>query len=181
MAIAGCAGSEWLDRANQVALRLSAGDKSASISNELLADIQEVFESKRTSKISTADLINTLIEDTEKSWATYNRGKPLSPKQLANKLRDYDIYSKSIWLGYGKTPKGYELKQFEDAFDRYLSCPPRICRHTAMNRPKPVTMLIFTLRIEKTWRMMRVKRKCWNPRQYWNMATLRIEHPQLRR
>ncbi|MBS0300471.1 MAG: DUF3631 domain-containing protein [Proteobacteria bacterium] len=125
LAIAGCAGSEWLDRANQVALKLSASDKSASISNELLADIQEVFESKRASKISTADLINALTEDTEKSWATYNRGKPLSPKQLANKLRDYGIYSKSIWLGYGKTPKGYELKQFEDAFDRYLSCTPQ--------------------------------------------------------
>jgi len=125
LAIAECAGSEWLDRANRVALKLSAGDKSASISNELLADIQEVFESKRASKISTADLINALTEDTEKSWATYNRGRPLSPKQLANKLRDYDIYSKSIWLGYGKTPKGYELKQFEDAFDRYLSCTPQ--------------------------------------------------------
>ncbi|MBL8499649.1 MAG: DUF3631 domain-containing protein [Nitrosomonas sp.] len=125
LAIAGCAGSEWLNRANQVALKLSASDKSASISNELLADIQEVFESKHASKISTADLINALTEDTEKSWATYNRGKPLSPKQLANKLRDYGIYSKSIWLGYGKTPKGYELKQFEDAFDRYLSCTPQ--------------------------------------------------------
>lgn len=70
LAIAGCAGSEWLNRANQVALKLSASDKSASISNELLADIQEVFESKRASKISTADLINALTEDTEKSWAT---------------------------------------------------------------------------------------------------------------
>lgn len=124
LAIAGCAGSEWLERANQVALKLSASNHPGSISNELLLDIQEVFESKRVSKISTADLINALTEDTEKSWATYNRGKPLSPKQLANKLREYGIYSKSIWLGYGKTPKGYELKQFEDAFDRYLSFTP---------------------------------------------------------
>ncbi|SDX03951.1 putative DNA primase/helicase [Nitrosomonas oligotropha] len=76
LAIAECAGSEWLNRANQVALKLSASDKSASISNELLADIQEVFESKRASKISTADLIKTLTDDDEKSWATYNRGRP---------------------------------------------------------------------------------------------------------
>jgi putative DNA primase/helicase len=120
LAIAGCAGSEWLDRANQVALKLSAGDKSASISNELLADIQEVFESKRANKISTADLINTLIEDTEKSWATYNRGKPLSPKQLANKLRDYGIQSKLVRNGYD-VYRGFELAQFEESFSRYLT------------------------------------------------------------
>lgn len=106
-------------------MKLSASDQSASASNELLADVREVFETKNVIKISTADLINALTEDIEKSWATYNRGKPLSPKQLANKLRDYGISSKSIWLGYGKTPKGYELKQFQDAFDRYLSCLPQ--------------------------------------------------------
>lgn len=120
LAIAECAGSEWLDRANRVALKLPASDKTISVSNELLADIQEVFETKRVHKISTADLINALTEDTEKSWATYNRGKPLSAKQLANKLRDYGVCSKTIRLGY-ETIKGYELNQFSDAFDRYLS------------------------------------------------------------
>lgn len=160
LAIAECAGNEWLERANLIALKLSTSDQSVSISNELLADIQEVFETKSVTKISTAELINALIEDEEKSWATYNRGKPLNPKQLAKKLKDYSIYSKSVWLGYGKTPKGFELKQFEDAFDRYLSSTPGICRHAAMNRWKPVTTPIFTLRMKKTWRMKKVKRKC---------------------
>lgn len=127
LAIAECAGSEWLARANQVALKLSANDKSASVSNELLADIQEVFETKGTSKISTVDLINALTEDTEKSWATYNRGKSLSPKQLANKLKGYGICSKTIRIGY-ETPRGYDLDQFIDVFERYLpnhtSTPP---------------------------------------------------------
>ncbi|MBX3640975.1 MAG: DUF3631 domain-containing protein [Nitrosomonas sp.] len=120
LAIAECAGSEWLDRANQVALKLSASDKSASVSNELLADIQEVFETKNVTRISTADLIGALTEDEERSWATYNRGKPLSLRQLATKLRNYDIYSKTIRIGY-ETIKGYELNQFSDAFKRYLS------------------------------------------------------------
>lgn len=120
LAIAECAGSEWLNRANQVALKLSASDKSASISNELLADIQEVFESKRASKISTADLIKTLTDDDEKSWATYNRGRPLSPKQLANKLRDYGIQSKLVRNGYD-VYRGFELAQFEESFSRYLT------------------------------------------------------------
>jgi len=120
LAIAECAGSEWLDRANRVALKLSASDKTTSVRNELLSDIQEIFETKRASKISTADLIEALVSDDEKSWATYNRGKQLTPRQLAGKLRDYGIYSKTVRLGYD-TAKGFELDQFTDVFERYLS------------------------------------------------------------
>lgn len=122
-AIAGCAGNGWIERAIKAALKLSGNDKTDSIGNELLADIQEVFESKKIKKLSTADLIRALLEDEEKIWATYNRGKPLSPKQLANKLRGYDIRSKTIRLGY-ETAKGYELDQFIDTFSRYLSSIP---------------------------------------------------------
>ena len=131
--VAYVAGGHWPDTATKAALKIfKASQSNQSTANELLADIQEIFETKHISKISTADLIEALISDDEKSWLTYNRGKQLTPRQLASKLRDYSIYSKSIWLGYGKTPKGYELKQFEDAFDRYLSCLPQNlppCRH----------------------------------------------------
>jgi putative DNA primase/helicase len=120
LAIAGCAGNGWIERATKAALKLSSNDKTDSIGNELLADIQEVFETKNVTKISTANLIAALLEDEEKSWATYNRGKPLSPKQLVNKLKGYDIRSKTIRFGF-ETAKGYELDQFTDAFDRYLS------------------------------------------------------------
>ncbi len=120
LAIAECAGSEWVNRANQVALKLSASDKTTSISNELLADIQETFEIKHINKISTADLINALTEDTEKSWATYNRGRPLSPKQLAKKLKDYGIQSKLIRNGYD-VYRGFDLAQFDESFSRYLT------------------------------------------------------------
>ncbi len=47
-------------------------------------------------------------------------GKPLSQAQLARLLRRFQINSKTIRLGTGKTPKGYEHNQFEDAFFRYL-------------------------------------------------------------
>ncbi|SDX38197.1 DUF3631 domain-containing protein [Nitrosomonas oligotropha] len=119
-AIAECASNGWIEKATKAALKLSGNDKTDSIGNELLADIQEVFETKNVTKISTANLIAALLGDEEKSWATYNRGKPLSPKQLGNKLKGYDIRSKTIRFGF-ETAKGYELDQFTDAFDRYLS------------------------------------------------------------
>ncbi len=119
--IATVAGGHWPDTATKAALRIfKASQNNQSIANELLADIQEIFETKRVNKISTADLIGALIEDDEKSWATYNRGKSLSPKQLANKLKDYGIRSETIRIGY-ETPRGYRLDQFADVFERYLS------------------------------------------------------------
>jgi hypothetical protein len=73
LAIASCAGDAWLARATAAALKLSgAAEKTQSTGNELLADIQHVFESKKLEKISTVDLIAALCEDEEGAWATYN-------------------------------------------------------------------------------------------------------------
>lgn len=124
LAIASCAGDAWVARAITAALKLSgAGEKTVSTGNELLADIQHVFESKRVDRISTAGLIEALCADEEAAWNTYNRGKPLSPRQLSKRLSEYGINSKNIRLGAYETLKGFELSQFADAFARYLSTP----------------------------------------------------------
>lgn len=132
LAIASCAGDDWVRRAITAALKLSnAGDKPVSVANELLADIQAVFERKRVGKISTSDLIAALIEDDEASWATYNRGRPLAPRQLGNQLKGYGIASKTIRINSYETVKGFEREQFNEAFARYLS--------TTENLPLQVT------------------------------------------
>jgi hypothetical protein len=123
LAIAECVSPEWFIRANAAALKLSAKtEPSVSISNQLLADIQQVFESKKVDKISTVDLIRALMEDEEAPWATYNRGKEISPRQLAKHLDNYGIKSKTVRVKNG-TPKGYDFEQFRDAFTRYLTPP----------------------------------------------------------
>jgi putative DNA primase/helicase len=127
LAIAECAGPDWVQRATVAALRLSsAGQASVSTGNELLADIQEVFENEKVLKISTADLIQALVDDDEKSWATYNRGKPISPRQLSRQLAGYGIKSKTVRLGPHHTPKGFDAAQFTDAFARYLATPTKL-------------------------------------------------------
>ncbi len=119
--VAYVAGGHWPDTATKAALKIFKASQSAqSTANELLADIQEIFEAKRLSKISTADLIEALVLDDEKSWATYNRGKQLTPRQLAGKLKDYGIQTKSVRDGYNVF-RGFELSQFEDVFARYLT------------------------------------------------------------
>ena len=124
LAIAACAGPVWLKRATKAALKLSAASESqSSTGNDLLADIKDVFDGTTATKISTADLLTKLVADDEKSWATYNRGKPITPRQLAKQLDAYGIKSKTVRMGPSSTPKGYELAQFDDAFKRYLKPP----------------------------------------------------------
>lgn len=122
LAIASCAGEEWVNRAMTAALKLSnSGEKSVSVANQLLMDIQQVFATKNVIRLSTANLITALISDEELPWATYNRGKPLSPSQLAKQIRPYNICSKTVRFGHSNTLKGYDLDQFTDAFARYLA------------------------------------------------------------
>lgn len=126
LAIASCAGAAWVERATNAALALSkAAESSVSTGNELLADIQTVFEQKRTFKISTVDLIDALVADEEKAWATYNRGRPLTPRQLAKQLAAYGIQPKTVRMAHG-TPKGYDAEQFADVFSRYLGAPEKL-------------------------------------------------------
>ena len=91
-------------------------------------------------RISTADLIEALCADDEKSWAAYNRGQPIKPRQIAKRLGEYDIKSKTVRIGYD-TPKGFERAQFEDAFIRYLSPIPHVnatAQQTSANLNNPV-------------------------------------------
>ena len=125
IAIAECAGPDWRTRAINAALAISKADRGTSeTKNELLADIRHIFQTKHVSRITTEDLIKWLIDDSEAPWKTYNRGTPISARQLSKLLSSYDpnLKSKTVRMGPHSTPKGYELSQFADAFARYL--PP---------------------------------------------------------
>lgn len=130
LAIAEVAGGHWPDLARKAALKLSGADSpTMSVGTELLADVKEVFETKRVDRITTADLLAALCDDDEKPWATYNRGKPMSPRQLARKLDGYEIKSKNLKIGYQDVKKGFVRDQFEEAWNRYLSPDPETIRY----------------------------------------------------
>ena len=137
LAIATVAGPEWLEVATQTALKISGTESAAqSIGVELLTDIREIFEEKEVDRISTADLIKALIEDDEKPWATFNRGMQIRPRQLANRLKGYDIASKTVRFNSILTSKGFEKKQFEEAFSRYIPITPPSKGNTVTNQQR---------------------------------------------
>ena len=123
LAIAQLAGKEYFNKATEAALVLSGRTKEANSKGiELLQDIKQVFDSKsHLNKIITFDLIEELCVDNEMPWSTWNRGKPLSPRQLSKILSDYNISSKNLKTGFEEVKKGFEKKQFEEVWQRYLS------------------------------------------------------------
>jgi putative DNA primase/helicase len=118
-AIAELAGSDWLAAATEAALALSGADTTQSRSTELLADIKFVFDNKQAKSIFTDTLISELCSDPEKPWATYNKGRPITARQIARLLKDFVIHSQTIREGE-TTGKGYTLASFKNAFIRYI-------------------------------------------------------------
>ena len=119
LAIAECAGPEWAKRGMDAAIAMTpAKSVHGGAGNELLADIRDAFGARE--KITTIELIAELISDTERAWATYNRGRPLTPRQLSQMLGAYGISPKTVRTSPHTTTKGYTRAQFEDAFKRFL-------------------------------------------------------------
>lgn len=121
LAIAHCLGEEWYRKACEAALKnCEETVPPKSSSNQLLEDIREVLSDYTEKYIPSADLLEKLHEDEDMDWRTYNHGKPLSARQLAKFMSAYGIKTKTVRMKEGYTPKGYEVREFADAFARYL-------------------------------------------------------------
>jgi len=119
-AIAMTAGEKWIRLAQAAAIVISGDEgQSPSIGIELLKDIYDVIEATQADRISSVNLITALCADVEKPWATFNRGMPISPRQVANQLKAFGIHSGTIRINT-TTAKGYLFLNFADAFSRYL-------------------------------------------------------------
>jgi len=122
LAIADDAGGEWPRRARVSALALhGVEEETPSIGVELLRDVEAAFKDRGTSRLASRTLLEILTGDDESPWAGWNRGKPLSARQLAAKLSEFGVKPKTTRLPDGSQRKGYALEDFTDAFRRYLS------------------------------------------------------------
>ena len=121
LAIADCAQGDWPTKMREAAVSLGKRDERRVIggSEELMEGIQAAFKSTRQDRISTRELLNFLCEDEYAPWLTYDKGRPMTPRQLAIMLNAYGIAPQTIRTQVG-TIKGYYRKQFDDLFGRYV-------------------------------------------------------------
>lgn len=121
LVIAEAAGGEWPEKAREAASTIAKikATIDASIGVRLLGDIRAILDGQ-TDCIFSSTLIVQLTADSENHWVEYNRGKPITQKQVANLLRAFGIASATVWIK-GISAKGYKAAQFEDAWTRYLA------------------------------------------------------------
>jgi putative DNA primase/helicase len=123
LAIADQAGGAWPQRARATALLLSGGRADSAETGDagvqLLADVRSVFVETGIDKSTTKALLESLAELEGRPWAEWNRGRPLTARQLGSLLGRFGIKPGTIRVG-DATPKGYVLGDLADAFGRYL-------------------------------------------------------------
>jgi hypothetical protein len=118
LAIADAAGGSWPDRARVAAVALVAASRDAmpSLGIRLLADLRTIFGDRDL--MSTKDIITALCGIEEAPWSDL-KGKPINPRGLAMRLRQYGVTSKVVRVGY-QTPHGYLRADLHDPWHRYL-------------------------------------------------------------
>jgi hypothetical protein len=122
LAIAEHVGGDWPKLVAEAAIALSGGEAaSEERSVELLADIRATFDASGLDEITTKALIAALCADEERPWATYNKGKPISDRQVAKLLKQFPILSEDVYPPRERHAKGYKQVRFLDAFERYLT------------------------------------------------------------
>jgi putative DNA primase/helicase len=118
LAIADLAGGGWPAKAREAALILS-GEEVPSLNVELLTDIRKAFGNLGC--IASADLVEALVADPERPWATCGKnGKPLTQNHLARLLRSFRIISETVHPVGRPHAKGYLRAHFEEVWEGYL-------------------------------------------------------------
>ena len=120
-AIADLAGSHWPPRARAIACALVGGDRlDEEVGVQLLADIRELESTAADGVLISTRLLKRLTQRTDRPWATFSYGKPLTALQLARLLSGFDIAPDRYRLtGWTKPVRGYRVDAFADAWRRY--------------------------------------------------------------
>jgi hypothetical protein len=136
LSVANAAGGRWPVRARVAAVALVALSKgdTPSLGVRLLSDLRIVFGEMES--MTTKAILNDLQALDESPWADI-RGKPLSERGLANRLRGYGIKPKSIRIGE-VINRGYARGDLHDAWLRYLPSLPQESATSATNATPPI-------------------------------------------
>jgi putative DNA primase/helicase len=126
LAIAMLAGDDWLRKATEAAVALTKSKEQSapmSVGVELLRDCYEIIKTRGWRRFWDEELLEELRDHPEADWGIYNRGKPITRKQLRDLLAKFGITKKSV-RGGNKVCRGFKIEEFEEAFSRYCASIP---------------------------------------------------------
>ena len=120
LAIADLAGGGWPDRARDIAIEFGGRVDEEVAGIMVLQDVRRIWADRHADRLHSEDIVADLVAMEDRPWPEWKAGKPMTPRQLAKLLEPFEIVPKQIRIG-SINRRGYELKQFQNAFDFYLS------------------------------------------------------------
>jgi Protein of unknown function (DUF3631) len=147
LAIADLAGGGWPEDAREAAVELSSRQAAeATLGVRLLDGIRGVYQQAGDpDELSSAQIVAALNDMEEAPWGGWHDGKGITARELAYKLRLYEITSGDVHVeeaGRRRTLKGYQRADFQDAWERYLPASGESIRAKSANgfvKPKTGT------------------------------------------
>ena len=120
-AVADTAGGGWPVRIRRIAEAMTASARNHEVSVKvlLLRDIRAAFADSNIDRMSSATLVKILTEMEGHLWGEWRGTQPLTQHALARLLYVFNIYPGELRIGE-QVLRGYKVKQFADAFGRYL-------------------------------------------------------------
>ena len=105
--------------ARQAAIKISRQNAEPSQGRRLLAE-QEIFANG--TEITSAELVQLLAADLDGEWCEYRGRDPITQRELAVLLREYDISPVVLHPSKNSTLSrhGYKRAQFKDTFAQFL-------------------------------------------------------------
>jgi hypothetical protein len=135
LAIADRAGGEWPDKARAALVRLCGQEEDADVGVRLLAAIKSVFDEKQDDKLTTQNIIETLVTKEDGPWALMfedllkHDKLQTAASRLARMLRDYKrpdgerLKAHTVRVG-DETSKGFCRADFKAEWERFFPPPP---------------------------------------------------------
>jgi putative DNA primase/helicase len=108
-----------LDEA-QAACRELTLTEDASLTVDLLADIQQIFREEGKDKLPSKTVVKKLLAMEERPWSEYANGRPLTQNKLADLLSAFGVRTVQARDG-AKVLRHYHLTDLQPLFDRYLA------------------------------------------------------------
>jgi len=137
IAIADLCGDEYGRQAREAAIAMSGDtflDEDPVVT--LLKDIRGVFDARGVDRISSRELVDTLVVPDDSPWVEWRgqngeqQSHRLTQSELARLLRPFHIRPRSMWPEKrtldAKSTKGYQRQHFEEAWRAY--CHPADAR-----------------------------------------------------
>jgi hypothetical protein len=106
----------WYSRC-EAAYQELVNEVEMELPTRLLSDIRNHVIKATNTRISSSSMVQSLMADETAPWADIR----ITPSKVAVMLTPYNIKPRDMRID-GKSLRGYESSQFEDAFARYL--PP---------------------------------------------------------